>query len=106
MIPKNIVEKIKTHFMFNNFFPLEKYGTAWQATDGDKAHALWMLDIKGYRHTLLILNTYSFPQQQQLRERASMLRLYVHWLWYNKFGRHASDSSVNTKKSSESQDHS
>jgi len=38
----------------------------------DTAHALWMLDNRGYRHTLRICNT-AFPQQQWLRKRTSML---------------------------------
>lgn len=33
-----------------------------------------MLDNKGYRHALKIGNTYSFPGQKYLRERASLLR--------------------------------
>jgi len=36
-----------------------------------------MPDKKDYRHTLRICNTYSFPQQKWLRERASILRSYV-----------------------------
>jgi len=32
----------------------------------------------GYRLTLRISNTYRFPRQECLRERVSMLRLYVH----------------------------
>ena len=48
--------------MFNTFFFencaiyeimwKKKYGR--QATDGDTAHALGMVDIQGYRHTLRI----------------------------------------------------
>ena len=51
-----------------------KYCRAEQATDDNTAHAHCMLDIKGYRHTLTICNTYCFPLQQWLYERASMLR--------------------------------
>jgi len=47
MLQENVVEKIKTHFMLNNFFfrkfsPLqdvEKYCRAGQATDDNMAHA-------------------------------------------------------------------
>jgi len=40
----------------------------------NRAHALYILDNYGYRHTLRICNTYYLPRQQWLRERASMLR--------------------------------
>ena len=30
---------------------MEKYGRARQATDDIMARALWMLNIKGYKHT-------------------------------------------------------
>ena len=48
------VEKIKTHFIFYNFFffrkscrlwdNMEKYYRVQQATDDNKVHAHWMLD--------------------------------------------------------------
>ena len=51
---RNIVEKIKTQFMFNNFLSfrklcrlldnVEKYCRAEQATDDNTAHAQCMLD--------------------------------------------------------------
>ena len=42
--------------MFNKFFSpenhaVEKYCRAGQATDDNTAHALWMLDNQGYRHS-------------------------------------------------------
>jgi hypothetical protein len=39
---------------------VEKYGTAGQATDGNiiRRLPLRVLDVKGYRHTLRIYNTY------------------------------------------------
>jgi len=43
---------------------VEKYGRAGQATDDDMAHALYMLDNWGYKHTLIVRNTYCFPLQQ------------------------------------------
>ena len=54
---------------------MEKYGRAGQAKDDNTAHALCMLDTKGYKHThteyaILIV----FPLQQWLRERGSILR--------------------------------
>jgi len=37
---------------------LEKYDTARQAEGDNMVHMLWMLNKKGYRHTLRICNTY------------------------------------------------
>ena len=56
---------------------MEKYTSAWQATDDNMAHARFMLDTQGYKHTLIICNTYVFPLQQLLHVRASVLR-YAH----------------------------
>jgi hypothetical protein len=54
---------------------VEKYGTARQATEGDMAHELCVLDIKGYKLILRIRNIYCFfLQYKWLRKRASMLR--------------------------------
>ena len=50
---------------------MEKYGTAGQATVDNMAHALCMLDTKGYRHTQYV-TLIAFPWQQWLR--ASVLR--------------------------------
>ena len=54
MFQTKVVEKIKTHFVFNNFFfprkscrlwdNVEKFCTAGQATDESMAHAYDMLD--------------------------------------------------------------
>jgi len=52
----------------------ERYCRAGHATYNNMAHALCMLDNYGYKHTLRIYNTYCFPLQQLLHERASMLR--------------------------------
>jgi hypothetical protein len=58
------LEKIKTHFVFNNYFSKivpfmrkcgKKYSRAGQAMDGSVAHAHCMLDTKGCKHTLRIL---------------------------------------------------
>jgi hypothetical protein len=46
--------------MLNNFFPktglfsdnVEKYCTAVQATDDNVVNVHWMLETKGYKHTL------------------------------------------------------
>jgi len=53
---------------------VEKYGTARQATDGNMAHAHYMLDIQSYKYTIRISNIYCFPLQQWLHERTSILR--------------------------------
>jgi hypothetical protein len=80
-----------THFTLNKIFfrkscclwgNVEKYGTAGQATDDNTAHAHCMFDNYGYKHTLRECDN-AFPRQQRLRKRASILRLYVHFLcWY------------------------
>ena len=53
---------------------MEKYCRAGQATNGKVAHAYFMLDTQGYKHTLseqVIL--IAFLLQQWLQERASGL---------------------------------
>jgi hypothetical protein len=76
-----IVEKIKTHFMFNNaclenrvvYENVEKYWSAGQATDDNKTHAHCTLRTEGYKHTHThTQNTQhiAFPLQQWLREPA------------------------------------
>jgi len=64
MFQTKVVEKIKTHFMLNNFFlfrkscrlwdNVEKYCRAGQLTDGNMAHAHCMLDNKGYKHIQVV----------------------------------------------------
>ena len=53
MFRTKVVQKIKTHFMFNNFFfikswhlwdHVEKYGATEQAKDDNMAHARCILD--------------------------------------------------------------
>jgi hypothetical protein len=51
----------------------KKYCTSWQVTDDSAAHALCMLDTKGYKHTLRICNTAS-ARPHWLQERSSALR--------------------------------
>jgi len=50
-----------------------KYCIARQAIVENMAHAHCMLDKYGYKHTLIICNTYCFPLQQWLQERIAML---------------------------------
>jgi hypothetical protein len=53
---------------------VENYVRAGEPADGNMAHALCMLDTKGYKHALTICNTYCFFTQQWLQERATTLR--------------------------------
>jgi hypothetical protein len=64
---------------------MRQCGNIWYSRTGHRwqyntAYAFCMLDNYGYRHRLRIWNTYCFPRQKWLRERASMLRLSVHYL--------------------------
>jgi len=67
---------------------MEKYSIDGHATDDN---IIWCIQITCWttrtadtHSVFVILN--AFPRQQWLRERASVLRLYVHWLtFYNKF---------------------
>jgi hypothetical protein len=80
-----------TFFVQKNFFPrkscrlwdnVEKYGTAWQATDDNIIRRMrftcWITKATDTHPEYVIF--IAFPHQQWLRERASMLRLYVHCL--------------------------
>jgi len=70
MFQTKVVDKIKTHFMFNNFYPkfvpsMRLCGKMWYNQTGHRwqyntAHAHVMLDNPGYKHTLRVCNTYSF----------------------------------------------
>jgi hypothetical protein len=58
---------------------VEKYGTARQATEGDMAHALCMLDIKGYKLILRICNIYcSFFTAQMVKQTCLNITLHLH----------------------------
>jgi len=69
MFQTKFVEKIKTHILCSvTFFwksyrlwdNVEKYCRAGQVTDDNMAHAHFILDTQGYKHTLIICNTYCF----------------------------------------------
>ena len=63
---------------------MKKCGTARQATDDNiirrMRFACWITKATDGHSEYVIL--IAFAPQQWLRERASMLRLYVHWLSY------------------------
>jgi cell division protein FtsB len=84
MFQTKFAEQIKTQYMY--FFPrkwcrlwanVEKYGTAVQATDENKVRrmrfASWITKAAGAHSEYVII--IAFPQQQWLRERASMLQV-------------------------------
>ena len=81
-LDKSCTENENRHFVSHNYFRksrllwdnVEKYSTAGQATDKNMAHALCMLDAKGYKRTLRTCNIITFPLQQWLQQNASILR--------------------------------
>jgi hypothetical protein len=80
-----LVEKIETHFMFNNVFSenrcslwdnVEKYGRIIQDTDDNiirRMHIAWWITkaTNTYPEQLILI---AFPLPQWLHERASLLR--------------------------------
>jgi hypothetical protein len=54
---------------------VEKYCTAGQATDGNMANVLCMLDNQGYKTHSEYVTLTAFPLQQRLQEHASILRI-------------------------------
>jgi hypothetical protein len=89
---RGYTENQNTHFMLNNFFfsenwylwdNVEKYGRARHATDDNTIRrmriACWITKaIETHSEYVILI---AFPRQQWLRERASMIRLYVHCLY-------------------------
>ena len=91
MFQTKVVEAVKTHFMFNNFFPenravyeimWKKFCTAGQATDDNIIRRMrivrWITKVTDTHWEYVIL--IAFSRQQWLRERASLLLLYAHSL--------------------------
>ena len=91
----NVVEKIKTRFVFSNIFfsrkscrlwdNVEKYCIAGQATDYNMTHARCMPYNWGYKHTLTICNTCCFPTATMVAGTMVagtrlIVTLYVHCL--------------------------
>jgi len=57
---------------------VEKYCTAGPSAAGNMVHAHCMLTNKSYKHTIIICDTFCFPQHQWSRWSASILRsMYV-----------------------------
>jgi hypothetical protein len=86
------VGNIKTHILCSRIAPpprksyrlwdnVKKYGTTVQATAGNTVRrtrfACWVTNATNTHSEYVILIAF-FSRQQWLRERASLLRLYVH----------------------------
>ena len=78
MFQIKVVEKIKTHILCSvTYFPKKravykimcKYMIEPYRTHNKMAHALCMLDNKGYKHTLRIRNTYCFYTATVVRQK-------------------------------------
>ena len=91
MFQRNVVEKIKTHFLCSIALSwkscrlrhnVENYCRAGQATGENiiqrMRFAYWITKATNIRSEYVIRIAY--PLQQWLRERASVLRLYVHYV--------------------------
>jgi hypothetical protein len=87
-VSEKFADKItSTHFMSNKFSPenraVYKRGRAGQASDDDiiwrLRYACWITKATD-THTEYVIVLIAFPRQHWLRERVSMLRLYVHCL--------------------------
>jgi hypothetical protein len=61
---------------------VEKYDTARHATVGNTAHALFMIDTGTHYEYIIFI---AFPPQKLSHVRASMLRLYAHVNYYNRY---------------------
>ena len=89
-----VVEKIKTNILYSVTFFSENlivYGIMWKNTvqPNRLQMTIWRMRIASSipkaTNTLRIRNSYGFPLQQWLHERASMLRYtYIAWLAINK----------------------
>ena len=72
-----------THFVFNDFFfeNLTVYEIMWTNTvQRGRTHALCMLDIYGYKHTLRICNTYCISTATMVTGKRLYVTFYVHCL--------------------------
>jgi hypothetical protein len=59
---------------------MEKYGTARQPTEGNRAQTHCMLDNYGYKHKLRLCNTYCFSKSTMVRRKRLDVTLHVHCL--------------------------
>ena len=57
----------------------KKYCGAWQATDGNMAHAHCMLDTYAYKNTLRICNTYYFSNVTIVARTHLIIAFIVHF---------------------------
>ena len=91
MLQTNVVENRTTPILYSRTFlfffenraiyeNVEKYCRTEQATDGNKAHAHFMLNTQVYKHTLRICNTYSFSTAVTVTRTRLNVTLYVHCL--------------------------
>jgi hypothetical protein len=74
MFQAKVVEKIKTHFVSSNFFSRNSC-RLWHRPQ----MKIRRMRFRHSEHATLI----AFPRQEWLRERALMLRLYVHCLLFS-----------------------
>ena len=51
---------------------MKKYCSTWQIRDDNRARARGLLDIYGYKHTLILRGT-AFPLQHWLHERSHLV---------------------------------
>jgi hypothetical protein len=101
MLQTKVVQKIKTHFMFNNFFFENRavYEIIWKRFVGwDRQQttiqngACLACCISKVTDTLRYIILIAFPRQQWLQERASMLRYtYTVRLVNYKLKKHSND---------------
>jgi len=71
MFQTKVTEKIKTRILSENLAVYEivwkKYGRARQATDGNMAHAHFMLENLGYTYILGICNNFRFSKATMVK---------------------------------------
>ena len=88
LLQAKVLEKVKTHFIWNNFFSrkscrlwdnVEKYGNAGQATDDNRRMRLGLW-ISQATDTLWICYIYCFSKATMVMQRRLYSTLYVHCL--------------------------
>jgi hypothetical protein len=86
MFHKIVVQKIETHILCSKTFVrksfhlwdnVQKYCGARQATEDVIAHAHYMLDTQGYKHTLRIRSTYCLSTATMVARTRHDVTLYV-----------------------------